>query len=112
MDWDQMKKRCPSAQFNCIAKLFNYSLGFTWWSTNRDCGVADAVKNSGSEIWGVVYEIDEKDISRLDKLEDFKPERNPNENTYCRKKCTVFKEGQQNSSLEVFIYFVIIAHIT
>ena len=104
MNWDQMQDRCPSAQFICKAKLPNHRLEFTRQSKKR--GVADAVKNSGSDIWGVIYEINNNDISRLDKKEGFRPGGNPNDNAYFRKECTVFKEGQQNSSLEVFIYFV------
>ncbi len=85
MDWNQMKARCPSAQFICKAILSNYRLDFTWHSTTRGCGVADAVKDSDSIIWGVVYQINDNDISTLDKKEGFQPGRKHNENTYFRK---------------------------
>jgi len=107
MNWDEMKRVCRSPQFFCKAILSNYRLGFTWWSENRGCGVADAVKNSGSEIWGVVYEIDDdNDISVLDEKEGFHPGGELNKNTYTRKECTVFKEGQKNNPIKVFAYFV------
>ena len=106
MNWDEMKRVCRSPQFFCKAILSNYRLDFTWWSEERGTGVADAVKNSDSEIWGVGYEIDDNDISRLDEKEGFKPGRKLNKNTYTRKECTVIKEGQQNNSIKVFAYFV------
>ncbi len=106
LDCNQMRERCPSAQFKFKAKLSNYRLGFTWRSKNRGCGVADAVENSGSDIWGVVYEINDNDISALDKFEGFRSKVNPNENDYFREECTVLEESQQNNPIKVFIYFV------
>jgi len=105
MDCNQMRRRCPSAQFKFKAKLSNYRLVFTRKS-NGGYGVADAVENSGSDIWGVVYEINGKDKSALDNFEGFRSKVNPKKNDYFREECTVFEEGQQNNPIKVFAYFV------
>ena len=69
MDCAQMRDRCPSARFVCTAKLVNHRLAFTRTSINRNCGVADALQEEGSDMWGVVYEIDDAELPRLDQLE-------------------------------------------
>ena len=69
MDCAQMRERCPSARFVCIAKLQDHALAFTRRSRNRDCGVADVVSVEGCEVWGVVYEIDDADLANLDRRE-------------------------------------------
>jgi gamma-glutamylcyclotransferase len=69
MDCAQMRERCPSARFVCTAKLANHRLAFTRRSINRNCGVADAIQDEGSDVWGVIYEIEDADLPRLDQLE-------------------------------------------
>ncbi len=43
-------------------KLENYKLGFTRKSVNRKGGVADIVSSPGDFCWGVVFDIEEKDL--------------------------------------------------
>jgi gamma-glutamylcyclotransferase len=69
MDPEQMRERCPSTCFVCVARLPDHRLAFTRKSTRRNCGVADAVEAEGNEVWGVVYEIDDHDLPKLDRLE-------------------------------------------
>jgi gamma-glutamylcyclotransferase (GGCT)/AIG2-like uncharacterized protein YtfP len=104
LDWTQMKQRCPSARFYSIAVLCGHRLAFTRYSTKRGCGVADAVPEKGSEVWGVVYEISEGDISSLDKSEDYRPGRA--ENAYVREEVRVLPDGLDDSPQLVAIYFV------
>ena len=40
MNWPQMQRRCPSAQFVCVARLANYEFGITRHSRLRNCGTA------------------------------------------------------------------------
>jgi len=91
LDWKQIKDRCPSTSFFCIAKLQKYRLEFTRYSDSikRKCGVADIVSDLQSEVWGVVYRIDELDLGRLDKAEGYCPNRK--ENAYRRFETIVFK---------------------
>ena len=51
LHWPQMKERCPSARFHCVAKLKDHRLAFTRKSISRDCGVADVVPEQGHDVW-------------------------------------------------------------
>jgi len=84
MDWDQMRKRCPSAEFFGIARLPDHRLAFTRFSKMRNCGVADAVQAKGQSVWGAIFVIAEKDISFLDKNEGYAPGRPEKVNSYLR----------------------------
>ena len=69
MDWDQMKQCCQAARFVGVALLPDHRLAFTRKSVNRGCGVADAVPDAGRRVWGVVYEIGDLDVGKLDTSE-------------------------------------------
>jgi hypothetical protein len=86
-----MKHRCPSAEFYGIAVLLDHQLAFTRYSKGRDCGVADAIPQKGSCVWGVVYEISDQEISPLDKSEGFRSGRA--ENAYVRQTVRVLMNG-------------------
>ena len=98
-----MRERCPSAKFVCVAKLPEHRLAFTRRSINRICGVADAVPSGGREVWGVVYEISETDVGRLDRSEGFSPGRA--QNAYTREERHVLSEGDPNKPVAVWVYF-------
>ena len=105
MDWKQMKDRCPSAKFVCVAKLKNYKLAFT-----RECkkgyGVSDIIRANRSHVWGVVYQIGEDDLGCLAHLEGYQPQRL--ENAYQRMEIMVFfKEGDTEKPLTVSAYEVV-----
>lgn len=106
MDWCQMRYRCPSARFVDVAVLPDHSLAFTRWSKNRSCGVADAVPADGSEVWGVVYQIDETDIGSLDRSEGYQPGRRDG-NSYVRETRQVLVDGNPKRAIEVQIYFAV-----
>ena len=105
MDWRQMRKRCPSAQFLSVALLRDHRLAFTRFSRSRECGVADAVAEEGAEVWGVVYQIAETEIGILDKCEGFQPGRERGENDYVREERRVYRDGDEKQPLLVHIYF-------
>jgi hypothetical protein len=70
------KKDGVNREANCtgIAVLLDHRLAFTRCSRCHRCGVADAIAQKGSSVWGVIYEIsDQEDISTLDKSEGFQP---------------------------------------
>jgi gamma-glutamylcyclotransferase (GGCT)/AIG2-like uncharacterized protein YtfP len=102
MNWPQMKKRCPSVQFVSVAKLTNHRLAFTRKSNHRGCGSADAIPAQAHIIWGVIYEIEESEITNLDEAEDFVPERA--RNGYTRQQTQVFTDGEDMPVL-VSLYF-------
>jgi gamma-glutamylcyclotransferase (GGCT)/AIG2-like uncharacterized protein YtfP len=103
MNWQQMRARCPSARFVGVALLAEHKLAFTRKSMNRGCGVADAVPERGRKLWGVVYEIDDIDIDKLDSLEGYRPGRE--ENCYWRRECLVLLDGTEQRPLTVCSYF-------
>lgn len=103
MNWDQLKERCPSARFVGIGVLRDYRLAFTRRSENRGCGVSDAVPEKGKAVWGVVFEIQDTDVGRLDVAEGYRPGRT--KNSYWRKECHVFIHGDEKQPMAVVSYF-------
>lgn len=94
MDWTQMKARCPSVAFVCVARLADHRLAFTRKSVNRGCGVADVVREVGRCVWGAVFRLSELDVGALDKSEGYRPGRE--KNSYWRRECMVFQDGDEN----------------
>jgi gamma-glutamylcyclotransferase len=70
MNWPQMQRRCPSAQFVCVGRLAGYHFGITRHSRLRNCGTANVYPVNGKEVWGIVYDITEQDLLVLDGFED------------------------------------------
>jgi len=66
---EEMARLCPSAQFVAVARLPGYRLDFTRFSRRYRAGVADIVPDGGSHVWGVVYELDERELGPLDEKE-------------------------------------------
>jgi len=95
LDWDQMRMRCPSARFVGIAELRDHRLAFTRRSALRGCGVSDVVPEKGQSVWGVVYEIHEKDVGSLDRHEGYQPERPGGKNCYVRVEKHVYPPDSQ-----------------
>lgn len=107
LDCSQIRERCSSAQFLCIAKLEDHRLAFSRFSKNRKCGVADAVPASEHSIWGVVYEISEKEVTILDSKEGFYPNQPDKKHSYIRKNCEVLIDGNDQKALSVWTYFAL-----
>ena len=98
-----MRDRCTSARFVCVATLPEHRLAFTRKSMGRGCGVADAIPDEGWQVWGVVYEISERDVGSLDRSEGFAPGRA--QNSYTREERHVFSNGDSNKPVATYIYF-------
>lgn len=103
MNWNQMRDRCPSSRFVGIGVLRDHKLAFTRGSVDRGCGVADVVAKDGAQVWGVVYEIADLDVGKLDAKEGFRPGRD--KNSYYRRECLVFLDGEDQPPLTVSAYF-------
>ena len=103
MIFPQMSERCPSSRFAGIAVLPNHRLAFTRKSVKRGCGVADAVRETGQTVWGVMYDISEADFDNVDKSEGYRPGRE--KNSYWRRECIVLVEGDERRPLKVCTYF-------
>lgn len=108
LDWERIKDRCPSAAFVCVAKLPEHKFAFTWKSKTLDCGVMDIVPaTSSDDVWGVVYQIDEKDVGNLDINEGFRPGRPDSKNAYRRVERIVFENGDEKRPHTVCTYEVV-----
>lgn len=104
LDWEQMRERCPSARFVCVAMLKDHRFAISRYSTGRKCGVASAIADDGHDVWGVAYDIDDRDWGGLDVCEGFRPGRPEGENAYVRRERHVFDGGDEKRPLRVLIY--------
>jgi gamma-glutamylcyclotransferase len=102
MNWPQMRQRCPSARFITVARLKDYRLRFPLKSKSRGCGAAGALPESGQTVWGVAYEIDEREVVSLDEAEDYVPGRE--QNSYWRKESPVYPGTDGEAPLVVWLY--------
>jgi gamma-glutamylcyclotransferase len=66
----QMKERCPNAKPVSVATLSHYRLVFVGWSRKWHGGYANIQPFRGEKVIGVVYEVSEEDMKKLDKYED------------------------------------------
>ena len=107
MQFDQMRGRCPSAQFVCAARLKDHRLEFTRFSTIRRCGVADVVQSTGVQVWGAVFQIDVTEIGSLDKSEGYRTGRQCTENAYERSLIHVERAGEVQEALAAWTYTVV-----
>jgi gamma-glutamylcyclotransferase (GGCT)/AIG2-like uncharacterized protein YtfP len=107
MNWNQMRSRCPTVQFAFVARAEGYELAFTRFSQNRKCGVADIVATSGSDVWGVVFDIANDEIGELDKSEGYRPERARELNAYERSQIEIIRQEDANSPIAVWAYLVV-----
>lgn len=62
---------CPTHKVVGRARLKDYRLAFTRKSIRSDSGVADIVHAPGMTVWGVLYEIDENEVTALDRKEGY-----------------------------------------
>ena len=105
LDWAQMKERCPSALFMGKAVLNGYRFDFTRRSINRGCGVMDIVKENHEQVWGVLFQINEIDLGKLDKSEGYAPGRK--KNAYRKIVCDLFIDGDENKPITACTYEVV-----
>ncbi|HEX9757348.1 MAG TPA: gamma-glutamylcyclotransferase family protein [Nitrospiria bacterium] len=71
LDQKAMKKRCPDSTPLQPGVLKGYSLGFTYDSAGWVGGVADIMENPHEEVWGLLYEISERNLEKLDEYEGY-----------------------------------------
>ncbi|MBN1592074.1 MAG: gamma-glutamylcyclotransferase [Candidatus Coatesbacteria bacterium] len=70
MDFEQMRKRCPSTITITKASLLNHRLAFTRFSDIRNGGVADVIPSETELVEGVTYDISDEDTVKLDVFEN------------------------------------------
>ena len=104
MQWERIKERCPTARFVCKALLPDHRLIFPRYSKNNNCWTASIENAAGQEIWGVVYEIDHRDIPALNAAEGYRPDRARDKNAYIQIRCNVLNEGDKERPLAAMTY--------
>jgi gamma-glutamylcyclotransferase (GGCT)/AIG2-like uncharacterized protein YtfP len=82
----QMKARCPSAEFAGQGMLVGYRLDFVLYSKGRwGGGVAGIVPETDGKVTGVLYQVSDSDLEKLDKIEGVPRSR------YVRKRVSISK---------------------
>jgi len=93
MNCEQMRKRCPENIFIKKAYLKDYKFIYDDYSKNWNGAVGNVVESKDNIVWGVVFEITEKDLKNLDKHEGY-PE------VYNRKQIDIYdNEGNVLSAI-------------
>lgn len=87
MNEDQMLERCPTSRLLGKAVLHNHKLEFTIYSPKRKCGCADIIYSENDSVYGLIYLLNETDISALDTFEG-------SPNYYKRITLEVFHKGE------------------
>ena len=94
MDPSQMQRRCPTSQFVCVARLPDYRFAIARHSRLRNCGTANIFLEIGGEVWGIVYDVSDRDFLTLDGFED----------GYRREKVFVYDRNDGLHPIEVLVY--------
>jgi gamma-glutamylcyclotransferase (GGCT)/AIG2-like uncharacterized protein YtfP len=81
----QLLECCPDSHPRFTASLPNYRLIFTGWSRQWRGGVVSIKLSRGDKVLGAVYEIPDKDLAKLDRLENCPA-------TYSRLKITLYRD--------------------
>ncbi len=77
LDATQMRLMCPEARYVTKARLEGFRLSFSLWSKVRRTPVVSLEPDPNEAVWGVVYELDEIDLHRLDLREGYDPVHRP-----------------------------------
>ena len=102
LDLPQMKRRCPSSKLISKGSLSGYRLTFNRFSSGWGGGVADVIQEQGSKVWGLVFEISDTDLERLDRYEGYYKDQN---SLYERWKAVINTPNGQIS--DVWVYTVV-----
>ena len=69
---EQMTRRCPDHKVVGLAVLRDHRLAFPLTSHDWGGGVASVQPMHGHSVWGVVYDLSERDLASLDGYEGFR----------------------------------------
>jgi gamma-glutamylcyclotransferase len=86
---EQMRGRCPDHKVVGMAALHEHRLAFPLTSHDWGGGVASVVPSHGTTVWGIVYDLSERDLAELDRYEGY---RGPDDQHNLYDRQTVFVE--------------------
>ena len=70
--------------------------------------MADIIPEQGHDVWGVIYLLEDRDLSALDAAEGYRLDREPERNAYNRKNgIKVFAENDLKQTMRVSTYFAV-----
>jgi hypothetical protein len=128
MNVAEMKAHCKKHKLLGVARLDAWRLAFTFNSSTRNGGVADIVEVGSkwdteaidaaglvrvggkpllSPVWGVLWEIDDRDRAALDKKEGYSAKNSPEQNIYKPVNVTVLLTGKLTRRIACFAYTVV-----
>ena len=102
LDLFQMKRRCPEYRLISKGSLSGHSLTFNRFSNGWGGGVADVIQDQDSKVWGLVFEISDSDLERLDRYEGYHKDQT---SMYERWKAVIDTPNGQIS--DVWVYTVV-----
>ena len=70
MEPRRFRRLCPGGTVVGPARLPGHRLAFSRYSRQRRGGSADVVPDPESQVWGVLYEVDEGDLAAMDRSEN------------------------------------------
>ena len=105
LDLMQMQLKCPDAQFVSTARLDGYKICFPRRSFVRDCAVISIEPEAGESVWGALYEIEDRNLKRLDEREGYNPRRDREKNS--RYRLTVQVESSDERSVSAAVYVAV-----
>ena len=113
LDLPQMKSRCPESKLISKGSLSDYRLTFNRFSSGWGGGVADVIQEQDSKVWGLIFEISDTDLERLDRYEGYNKDRNEslrgyhisNTNLYERWKAVI--DTPNGQVCDVWVYTVV-----
>ena len=64
-----LRQFCPSARFVIRAFLPNFRVAFPFYSMKRKGGISSIVLDPGNVVRGVIYDVPDSEIEKLDEVE-------------------------------------------
>jgi gamma-glutamylcyclotransferase len=103
LDATQMRLRCPEARYAGKARLDDYRFSFPVWSRIRQSGLISIDPAVGEKVWGILYELTDADLKRLDHREGYSADRPPSRNPYNRITVRVARGQRKMSDAQTYV---------
>jgi gamma-glutamylcyclotransferase len=91
-----LRRHCPNAEFVMRATLPNFRVEFRFYSESRNGGISSIVPYPSKLTRGVIYEVSEEDMQRLDELESVP------EMLYVRERVLVLGEDKEYHKADLY----------
>lgn len=103
LDLMQMQLKCPDAQFVSTARLDGYRVCFPRRSFVRDCAIISIEPDAAESVWGALYEIEDRDVKRLDEREGYSARREAGRNARNRVTVRVETSDERTVTAEAYV---------